>query len=707
MTTACPACVLAPAAIELAETDTAAKFSVPSIHCAACIGAIERHLAGLIGVRNARVNATQKRVTVYSDLPESKIVAELKSIGYDAFPLDAAALANDGDPTGRDLILRIGVAGFAMMNVMLLSVAVWSGATGATRDLFHLISAMIALPAVIVSARPFLVHAWQALRARRLNMDVPISLAIILAAGMSLYESLHGGAHAYFDAALSLTFFLLIGRYLEHRTKAAARSAASELAALEVHTAQRKTGNNIEIVAVQDLNVGDLILVHSGMRVPVDGRLQSVESYTDRSFLSGECEPAHSARGGDLSAGEINLGAPFEMIATAIGRDTRLSRIASLVETAETARNSYTSLADKAARLYAPVVHILAAASFLGWVAYDGDIRNALNIGIAVLIITCPCALGLAVPAVSTAAISRLYRLGFLVKSGTALERLASVTTMIFDKTGTLTAPGFSFDVTDLNEDQRAIAKALASQSSHPMSQALAAYLRQTEAAALTDVTESPGCGVRGTWRGQHVALGRASWLGQTGADLTLKVGPRCVQLSSDQQVLEGADTLATGLNALAIQAEIVSGDTEAKTAALARRIGFAQWRSKASPEEKAHYVRHAAESQAVCMVGDGINDTAALASATVSIAPGSALDASRNAADIVMTGDSLGQLPRIIKVARKTVLLSKQNFGIAILYNLVAVPIAISGLATPLIAALAMSASSITVLVNAMRVKV
>ena len=707
MTAACSACVAAPLATELAEGDSGAKFSVPSIRCAACIGAIERHLAGVVGVRDARVNATQKRVTVHSNLPDVDIIAELKSIGYDAFPLDLAALTKEGDPTGRDLILRMGVAGFAMMNVMLLSVAVWSGASGATRDLFHLISAMIALPAVIFSAQPFFVHAWQALRARRLNMDVPISLAILLAAGMSLYESLHGGAHAYFDAALSLTFFLLIGRYLEHRTKSAARSAASELAALEVHTAQRKSGDTIETVAVQDLKAGDLILIHSGMRVPVDGHLQAANAYTDRSFLTGESEPAHSAFGDDLSAGEINLGVPFEMVATAIGRDTRLSRIANLVETAENARNSYTSLADRAAQFYAPVVHLLAAVSFLGWIIYDGDVRHALNVAIAVLIITCPCALGLAVPAVSTAAISRLYRLGFLVKSGTALERLASVSAMIFDKTGTLTTPGFSFDVAHLNEDQKAVIKALASQSSHPLSRALVAYLPQTEVAVLTRVTETPGCGVRGTWREQPVALGRASWLGQGGDELILMIGTTCVPLSSEQNLREGVETLVGGLKELDTSAEIVSGDTEAKTAALARRIGFERWHSAVSPEEKAQYVKNTAQTKAVCMVGDGINDTAALASATVSIAPGSGLDASRNAADIVMIGNALGQLPMIMKVARKTVQLSKQNFGIAILYNVIAVPIAIFGLATPLIAALAMSASSITVLANAMRVKV
>ncbi len=472
---------------------------------------------------------------------------------------------------------------------------------------------------------------------------------------MSLYEPLHGGEHAYFDAALSLTFFLLIGRYLEHRTKSAARSAASELAALEVYIAQRKKGGRVEAVPISELNAGDLIVVHSGMRVPVDGRLQSSNAYTDRAFLTGESEPFHSAAGVDLSAGEINLAATFEMTATAIGEDTRLARIARLVETAEVARNSYTSLADKAARTYAPVVHLLAAVSFLGWLIYDGDVRNAVNVAIAVLIITCPCALGLAVPAVSTAAISRLYRLGFLVKSGMALERLASIKAMIFDKTGTLTAPGFSFESENLTKDQRAVAKALANSSSHPISKALAAYLSDTPAAELHDISEVPGCGVHAIWRGQPVALGKASWLGESGEELSLLIGETCQPLVCEQRILYGAAKLAPAFHAMEITTEIVSGDTEAKTASLARRIGVQNWRSAVSPENKADYVRQMAQSVPVCMAGDGINDTAALAYATVSVAPGSALDASRNAADVVMIGDTLGRLPEIVKVARKT----------------------------------------------------
>ena len=706
MTAACPACGVAPDAFDRPETETAMQFSVPSIHCAVCIGAIERHFAGLAGVQQARVNATQKRVTVRADLSEARIVEELKSIGYPAYPLDAAALASRSDVVGRDLVLRMGVAGFAMMNVMLLSVAVWSGATDATRDLFHLISAMIALPAVLFSARPFFEHAWQALRVRQLNMDVPISLAILLAAGMSLYESLHGGAHAYFDAALSLTFFLLIGRYLEHRTKAAARSAASELAALEVRTADRKCGNTYETVDIGTLALGDIVLVGAGVRVPVDGRLLGPDAVTDRSFLTGESDHVQHSEGAELCAGEINLGAPFEMQTTAIGDDTRLRRIARLVDTAENAKNRYTSMADHAARIYAPVVHILAAVTFVGWAVTTGDLRHALNIAIAVLIITCPCALGLAVPAVSTAAISRLYDMGFLVKSGTALERLARVTAMVFDKTGTLTAPGFAFGTDHLTDQDAAIAKALAQHSSHAIAKALARHIDHVAPVKIENVIERAGAGVTGTWNGHRVALGRASWLGAPGEGLVLAVGDQRSSLPNVEATLPGAEHLSAALKNEQVATQIISGDTECKTAALAQRLGFSKWRSSVTPEAKAEHVDTLSQTAPVCMIGDGINDTAALARASVSIAPGTALDATRNAADIVMVGDTLQDIAKALRIARKAVALSKQNFGIAIVYNLIAVPIAIAGFATPLIAALAMSASSITVLLNAMRIK-
>lgn len=707
MTAACPACVAVPAAVELAEVSANLQLSVPGVRCAACISAIEDGLKRINGVRSARVNLTLRRVSVATDLPVSLLTDALRNLGYEAHPLDAAALGGHNDTTGRDLLMRLGVAGFAMMNVMLLSVAVWSGAEGSTRDLFHLISAAIALPAVLYAAKPFFRNAASVLRLGRLNMDVPISLAILLAGAMSLYEALHGGAHAYFDAALSLTFFLLIGRYLEHRTRSAAQSAAKELAALEEHTARRKTPNGSEVVPIDQLAPGDILIVPTGVRVPADGTLCSDFGMTDRSFLTGESTPASLETGAGLSAGEINLGAPIEMQVSAIGEDTRLRQIASIVETAENARNSYTALADRAARIYAPAVHMLAAATFVAWIATTGDFRQALNTAIAVLIITCPCALGLAVPAVSTAAISKLYRMGFLVKTGTALERLADVKTVVFDKTGTLTKPSFDLDLGELNPDEQRIVKALAQASSHPVSKALDTSLTDVKPAELQDVTEIKGKGVTARRDGQTVALGRGSWLGLEDG-LGFQSGEHTVNLPYQETPLPGACSLVSDVRAANMAVELLSGDTEAKTQALAQNLGIKTWSSNVSPEAKHQHILDLSNAQQrPCMVGDGLNDTVALASAHASIAPGDGLDAARSAADVVMLGNALSTLPQVFETAKQAVRLSKQNFGIALAYNAIAIPIAVAGLATPLIAALAMSASSLTVLANAMRLNI
>ena len=706
MTAACPACVAAPAAVDMASIPNSVQLSVPAIRCAACIAAIETHLNGLNSVTQARVNLSQKRVMITTDRPVAEMAQALNDIGYEAFPLDAKALAGGSEKAERDLLMRLGVAGFAMMNVMLLSVAVWSGASGATRDLFHLISAAIALPVVLYAAQPFFRNALSALKVGRLNMDVPISLAIILAGGMSLYEILHGGPHAYFDAALSLTFFLLIGRYLEQRTRSAARSAAKELAALEVHTADRKTARGVETVPLDALRVGDTIVVPTGVRVPVDGTLLSGEAHTDRAFLTGESEPVTHSADAALNAGEINLGAPFEMRTDAVGQDTRLHQIARLVETAENARNRYTSLADRAARIYAPAVHLLAFATFIGWFALTRDVRHALNVAIAVLIITCPCALGLAVPAVSTAAISRLYRLGFLVKSGTALERLAEVKIVVLDKTGTLTNPGYMFDLDTFDATDLRIAKALAQASAHPLSKALNDYIDGVEPADLANIEEMKGCGISARADGKRVALGRASWLAGDGDGLLLQIGEIRHELPYHETLKPGVSDMMVALRNRDFALEVLSGDTQEKTAHVARTTGIETYFAAMSPEDKNTHIAHLASSGSFpCMVGDGLNDTVALAHAHASIAPGTALDAARNAADVVVLGETMKNVPLLFDIARKAVRLSRQNFGIALAYNAIAIPIAISGHATPLAAALAMSLSSVTVLLNAIRV--
>ncbi|KEJ87901.1 heavy metal translocating P-type ATPase [Sulfitobacter donghicola] len=702
MTSACPACSAAPLAMETAS-GPAMKFSVPTVHCAACIGKIERGLAHLNGVQAVRVNLSMKRLSVTGDVDPDDVMNAVEDLGFEVFALDTASLQVAQDSVGRGLLMRMAVAGFAMMNVMLFSVAIWSGATDATRDLFHLISAAITLPVVLYSGQPFFQSAWSALRVRRLNMDVPISLAILLASAMSLFETLQGGTEAYFDAALSLTFFLLIGRYMDYRTRSAARSAARELTALEVHTAERLVGEQTYTVPVAELEVGDVILVPTGGRVAVDGVLLSGDALMDRSVLTGESAAVTLHTGDMLQAGEINLTAPLRLRAMSVGADTSLRRMAALVETAENARNSYTALADRAAQIYAPAVHTLALVALLGWWAATGDFRHALNIAIAVLIITCPCALGLAVPAVSTAAVSRLFNAGFLVRHATALERLAEVTRIVFDKTGTLTRPTVQLP-DSMSEQDKSIAKALAQTSFHPLSRALLNTLKRTTAAQVSDITEIAGQGVRGTFEGQIVQLGRGPWLEADHNGLCLRVG------DADAIALEVPEALRAGvadaIGDLDLPCEIVTGDTELPAKALAEKLSLPVI-SNATPQTKIDRLKAlSAEGEQVLMVGDGLNDTAALAQAHASIAPSTALEASRNAADIVILKDSFAELPLIVNVARATRRLSQQNFAIAAVYNCIAVPIALAGFATPLAAALAMSLSSLTVLANAQRMR-
>lgn len=707
MTMVCPACDAAPLAAETAGAGTAdVILSVPTAHCAACIGRIERALQSRPGVHFARVNLSLKRVGIGGTLNEDDAIAVLAAEGYPAYPLSDDILSRDTDPTGRDMLWRLGLAGFAMMNVMLLSVAVWSGASDATRDLFHLISALIAAPVVVYSGQPFFKGAWSALQVGRLNMDVPISLAILLAVIMSLFETLNGGEHAYFDAAVSLTFFLLIGRYLDHRTRASARSAAKELSALENYRAQRLDASGRAILTpISELELGDQLLIPTGMRLPVDGDLVSSSAQLDRSFLTGEADTVTVPQGAALHAGEINLGAPVTMSATAVGEDTTLRRIASLVETAENARNSYTVLADRAAAIYAPAVHLLAFTAFVGWFAYDGDLRHAINVAIAVLIITCPCALGLAVPAVSTAAISRLYNLGFLVKSGSALERLAEVDTVVFDKTGTLTLPGV--DTTPIPETDKSVVLALAQNSAHPLSRALAACLADHAPTELAQVTEVKGQGVQAVWDTTPVALGNGKWLGASFDGLGYRVGDRVIELTKIETPRPGAKAAVDGLKQRGFDVTLLSGDYEAAAQAAAADLGIETVIARVSPDQK-HRVLEQLKSDGHCvlMIGDGLNDTAALAAAHASLAPSSAIDASRNAADVVLTRESFADLPSVLDVGSRARRLSLQNFGIALSYNCVAVPIALLGFATPLMAALAMSTSSIMVLLNAIRVR-
>ncbi len=679
------------------------QVSLPTIHCAACIGKIERGLRALTGIQDARVNLSLKRLSIIGQPDPDTVLYTLQTLGFEAHVLDENALGQSTDSVANGLLRRVAVAGFAMMNVMLLSVAIWSGAANATRDLFHLLSAAIALPVVIYSAQPFFHHAWSALKVRKLNMDVPISLAIILATVMSLYETLNGGTHAYFDAAISLTFFLLIGRYLDHQTRSAARSAAKELNALEAHTAQRVRDGRIETIPVSHLAIGDTIHIPTGARLPVDGILASASASLDRSFLTGETAPITATSGDVLHTGEINLSAPFEITATAVGQDTSLRRLANLVETAENGRNRYTSLADKAAQIYAPLVHLLAATAFIGWAFATGDIHKAINVAIAVLIITCPCALGLAVPAVTTAAISRLFRAGFLVKHATALERLADVDHVVFDKTGTLTTPTVAVPDT-FNDVEKSVALALAQSSLHPVSRALAAQLKSTIPAPLQNIVEIANKGITATWQGQTVRLGQGGWLGASFSGLALSIGAQePIPFPTQHTLRQGVKSAIADIN---LPCEIVTGDATEPSQTLAQEIGLPVTPNTAPIGKLARLETLKQGGHKVLMIGDGLNDTAAMAAAHASLSPSSALDATRNASDVIILNETFDKIPLMLTIAKASKNISLQNFAIAAAYNCIAVPIALAGFATPLAAALAMSASSLTVLANAQRIR-
>ncbi|WP_299655876.1 heavy metal translocating P-type ATPase [uncultured Tateyamaria sp.] len=702
----CPGCIAAGPIAEASGRNAGLpthELILPGVHCVACIRSVEGLLNARPDIAAARVNLSRKRVAITAEpgMDPAPWIAALTGIGFEAH--EARDTASSGKDDG--LTLRLGIAGFAMMNVMLLSVAVWSGATDATRDFFHWIAATISLPAAIYCAQPFFRSAWSALRGARLNMDVPIALAILLACGLSLYETMSGGAHAYFDAALSLTFFLLAGRVLETRMRQAARSAAADLAALEPMRVTRLAGETRVSVPVDDVNAGDTLWLAAGARVPVDGVLASKAAQIDRSALTGESDEIAVTQGAPLTAGEIVLTGPVTMQTTVAAKGSTLRRLIQIAAQAEGARSRYTSLADRAAGVYAPLVHGLSFAAFVGWSVATGDMYHALTIAIATLIITCPCALGLAVPAVATVATGRLFRMGLLVKSETALERLAEVDTVVFDKTGTLSAAALSPEI-DMPDQARSVLKALAQSSAHPLSRSVLPLLSDVGAADLDDIVEHRGNGVSALWLGKPVRFGNAAWAG-VGQGTVLLIGTAVYPLERKEQVFADATDTIARLRDMGLDVHILTGDSARNAARVAAELGVDRVHAEVDPEAKQDLIEALqADGRKVVMVGDGLNDTLALTRAWASIAPGTALEASQNAADVVLLGQHLSGIPSAIGIARSARRRILENFGLAACYNMVAIPLALAGFATPLMAALAMSTSSITVTLNALRTK-
>ena len=690
---------------------------VPGARCAACLAKIERDLASEPSVAAARLNLTTHRLAVTfraGRADPARIVRRLDRLGYAATPYDPARAADERDREGRRLILALAVAGFGAMNTMMFSVPLWAGLFGqelgpATRTLMMWLSGAVALPCALFAGLPFFQSAWRSLRAGRANMDVPISVGVLLTLGVSLQETLLPGRDAYFDAAVSLLFLLLVGRWLAPRLRLRAQGAAADLLALQAAPATRFGDHDqLQHVPVADLRAGDLVLVRPGERVPVDATIQGGASELDASLLTGETAPQPVRVGQHVRAGALNLSGALTLRALASAEDSTLAGLARLVEAGTQSRSRYVRLADKAAALYVPIVHALAAATFLVAWTLGLEAREAVIRAVAVLIITCPCALGLAVPAVQITASARLFRKGVLVKSGAALERLAEIRHVVFDKTGVLTLGRPAL----LDEDSPVLTTAaqLARASQHPLAQALARVAGDGPVAGAARAVS--GQGVEGWIDGRLARLGRAAFVGaatETPASETelwfAFYGGKAHRLRFSDRLRPDAALAITELKARGISVEILSGDTDGPVEAIARTLGISRWRAGVTPEEKAEVIKGLANfGVRTLMVGDGLNDTAALANAHCAMAPGAALDAAQSAADLVFSGQGLRAVVEAYDIARSARTLALENFGFSALYNLIAAPAAMLGLINPFIAALAMSGSSLVVTLNALR---
>lgn len=690
----------------------ALSLAIDGLQCGACVWLIESVLARDTRVLTGRVNMTTRRLRlVWRGAAEdaASLVGRIEALGYRLIPFEPGALAAAQDRRGVELIRALGIAGFAAGNVMLLSIGEWAGLMQdmgpATRALLHWITALLALPAIVLAGRPFFASAIAVLRRGRTNMDVPVSLGVLLVAGISLADTFADGNHTYYESALMLLFFLLLGRVLDHRARFRARATAEQLLALRgAMVTVRLADGTPEPRRPEAVAPGEHVLVGMGERIGIDGVLEAGETTLDASLVSGESLPVAASAGAAVFAGTLNLGPPITIRATATGGATLLAECARLIEAAEARRGRFVLLADRIARGYVPVVHVTAATAFAGWMLAGATTGQALLIAAAVLIVTCPCAVALAVPAVQVIAASRLFRAGILLKSPTALERLAEVDRVVFDKTGTLSEPALALEpVAEADRPALQEAAAMAVTSRHPLARALVAAAGPV--AAADGVTEHPGQGLScGAAR-----LGSAGFCGVPGGQGSelwfTRPGHAPLRFGFVERPREDAAAVVATLARLRLAPLVLSGDRPRAVERLARAVGVAQWEAGLSPPGKlARIEALAASGHRVLMVGDGLNDGPALAAAFVSASPASAADISQTVADLVFQGEHLAPVTWALSMARRARRAMRQNLALALGYNAVMVPLAAAGWVTPWLAAAAMSASSLLVMGNSAR---
>lgn len=710
-----------------------ASLILEGITCAACVWLNERHVGRLPGVVEFQVNYSTHRARVKWDdsrIHLSDILRAISDIGYLAHPFDPGRQEAVHKRERSRALRRIAVAGLGMMQVMMIAVALYAGEAdgsmdAALRDFLRWVSLLIALPVVAYSARPFFVSAWRDLRRRQLGMDVPVSLAIGGAFIASGWSTAVGGEDVYFDSVAMFTFFLLTGRYLEMLARHKAGQAAEELVRLLPATASRLDAGGEETrVAVAELRPGDRVRIKPGETVPADGRVREGRSSVDESLLTGESLPQAKRPGQELVGGTVNIESPLIMEVVKVGQDTVLSAISRLLDRAQTEKPSVARLADRVAGWFVAAILLLAIGVAAYW--WQVEPARAFAITLSVLVVTCPCALSLATPVALTAATGALTRMGVLTTRSHALETLARITHIVLDKTGTLTQGRLQLTrVVRLGRETRdralAIAAALEQASEHPLARAILQAADRTPAAE--NLTATPGEGVEGEVQGRAYRLGTREFvLGLGGADKALPaefadLSGTFVYLADARELLavlvfedslrDGAREAVQGLRELGIEVRLLSGDEDRAVRQVAGELDIEAALGQQKPQQKLAQLKAIqAQGGVVAMVGDGVNDAPTLAGAQVSIAMGSGTQLAHAAADMVLLSEQLPHLPEAVRAARKTLRLIRQNLGWAIAYNLCALPLAVMGFIAPWMAAIGMSASSLIVVLNSLRLR-
>ncbi|MBV6422595.1 MAG: putative copper-importing P-type ATPase A [Steroidobacteraceae bacterium] len=699
---------------------------IEGLRCAACVWLIERAVGALPGTLDVQVNAAARRARVTwrdSEGSLAQILTTLARAGYSALPLDAAALDDTRRREHRAALKRLVVAGFGSMQAMMYASGLYFGAfdgiDATTRDLLRWIGLLVATPVVFYAARPFFSGALRTLRARRLGVDVPVAIAIAAIYGASIVETLRGGAEVYFDSVSMFVFILLTGRYLEMRARHRAGDLTDALArATPTFADRRREDGTLERVGAIELAVGDRVHVAAGERVPADGLLDSARCRVDESLVSGESAPVARLRGDTLIAGSVLVEGPAELRVERVGAATTLAGIVALVTRAATTRPRLAAAGERAAAGFVARILALATLTAIGWSFVDPS--RAFTATLAVLVVSCPCAFALAVPAAITRALAVLARHGVLVVRPDAIEGLARATHVIFDKTGTLTEPSLAVEHIETwrgidREAALRLAAALARGSRHPAAQTIAARIGAgTALPAAAQLHAEPGGGLEGCVEGRTLRLGRA--------DYALRCESIPPEFADVIVLADEAGTLAAfhlserlrsdahaAIDALAADGlilEIASGDSATRVAAVAARLGIARSHARQRPADKlARLAALRAQGARVIAVGDGINDAPVLAGADVSVALASGAALAQATSDIALAGERLGALPEARGIARRTLAILRQNQRWALIYNLSVVPLGALGFVPPWLAAIGMSASSLLVVLNALRI--